>query len=50
MNSSPVSAASYMDENLTAGATYYYVVMSLAGDGVTLSAASNETQATVPTP
>jgi hypothetical protein len=49
VNCSPINVGSYMDENVTAGATYYYVIMSLAADGVTLSAASTETQATVPT-
>jgi len=35
---------------VTAGAMYYYVVMSVASNDVTLSAASNEVSATVPSP
>jgi len=49
LNSSPISGTSYMDEAVTAGTTYYYVVTSVSSDG-TQSAASAETKATVPTP
>jgi hypothetical protein len=35
---------------VAAGAEYYYVVMSVASNDVTLSAASNEASATVPAP
>jgi fibronectin type 3 domain-containing protein len=49
LNSTPINGTSYADENVTAGVTYYYVVTAVASDGVQ-SAASNETEATVPTP
>jgi len=50
LNSSPINGTTYGDENVTAGAMYYYVVMSVASNDVTLSAASNEVSATVPSP
>jgi fibronectin type 3 domain-containing protein len=52
LNSSPYTAdiLTYVDTNVTAGTTYYYVVTAVASDGVTQSAPSNETSATVPTP
>jgi fibronectin type 3 domain-containing protein len=50
LNSVPITATSYMDENVTAGATYYYMVTDVASDGVTQSARSNEAVATVPSP
>ena len=49
LNSTPVNGTTYADENVTAGATYYYVVTAVGSDGVQ-SAASGETEATVPTP
>jgi fibronectin type 3 domain-containing protein len=49
LNSTPINGTTFVDGNVTAGATYYYVVTAVASDGVQ-SAASNETQATVPTP
>jgi hypothetical protein len=49
VNGTLTNCNSYMDENVTAGAKYYYTVKSLGADGVTRSAASSETQATVPT-
>jgi hypothetical protein len=50
LNSTPINGTSYVDENVTAGGTYYYVVTAIAADGVTQSANSNEATATVPTP
>jgi hypothetical protein len=50
MNSAPVTAATFADGNVTAGATYFYVVTAIASDGVTQSADSNEASATVPSP
>jgi chitinase len=49
LNSSPINGTTYADANVTAGATYYYVVTAVAADGVTQSADSNEASATVPT-
>ncbi len=48
LNSTPVNGTTYADENVTAGATYYYVVRAVGSDGAQ-SAPSNETEATVPT-
>ena len=48
LNSTPINGATYVDENVTAGTTYYYVVTSVGSNGVQ-SAPSNETEATVPT-
>ena len=45
--SSPVSGLSYVDTNVTAGATYYYVVTSLDSTGVE-SKFSNEASAITP--
>jgi len=50
LNSSPITSTTYTDENVTAGATYYYHVTAIASNDVTQSAASNETSATVPSP
>jgi hypothetical protein len=50
LNSSPINGTTYADENVAAGAEYYYVVMSVASNDVTLSAASNEASAAVPSP
>ena len=50
LNSSPIFSTTYTDENVTAGATYYYHVTAIASNDVTQSAASNETAATVPSP
>jgi hypothetical protein len=49
LNSTPINGTTYVDANVTAGVTYYYVVTAVGSDGVQ-SAASNETEATVPTP
>jgi hypothetical protein len=48
LNSTPINGASFTDESVTAGATYYYVATAVASDGVTQSVASNEASATVP--
>jgi len=50
LNSTPLEAESYTDESVTAGTTYYYVVKTVASDGVTVSTASAETSAAVPSP
>ena len=50
LNSTPVSGTSYVDQSVSAGATYYYVITAVAENGVTQSAPSNEASATVPTP
>ena len=42
LNSTPINGTTYTDENVTAGAKYYYVVMAVASDGVPQSADSNE--------
>jgi hypothetical protein len=49
LNSAPINGTTYVDANVTAGATYYYVVTAVGSGGVQ-SAASNETEAAVPTP
>jgi hypothetical protein len=48
LNSTPINGTTYTDENVTAGASYYYVVMAVASNDVTQSADSNEASATVP--
>jgi titin len=48
LNSAPINGTTYTDENVTAGAAYYYVVTAVASDDVTQSADSNEVSATVP--
>jgi len=48
LNSTPISGTNYVDENVTPGTTYYYVLTSVGTNGVQ-SAPSNETEATVPT-
>lgn len=49
LTSSPDSATSYIDTNVQAGDSYYYVVTSVATNGVE-SGYSNQAEATVPTP
>jgi fibronectin type 3 domain-containing protein len=49
LSSSLDSSTSYMDQNVQAGATYYYVVTSVDGSG-TESVFSNQVKAVVPTP
>ena len=48
LNSTPINGTSYVDTNVTAGMTYYYVVTSVGSNGAQ-SAPSNETEAFVPT-
>ena len=48
LNSTPVDGTTYVDGNLTAGATYYYWVTAVGSDGVE-SAPSTDVEATVPT-
>ena len=48
LNSTPINGTTYVDENVTAGATYFYAVTAVGSNG-TQSAASAETEATVPT-
>jgi fibronectin type 3 domain-containing protein len=50
LNSSVITDLNYIDENVQAGQTYYYVVTAIASDGVTESADSSEARATVPSP
>jgi fibronectin type 3 domain-containing protein len=50
LNSAPICDSTFADENVTAGATYYYHVTAIAANTATQSAASNETAATVPLP
>lgn len=47
LNPTPVSAVTYDDSTVQASQTYYYVVKAVGSDG-SLSAASNETSAIVP--
>jgi hypothetical protein len=47
LNASSINGTAYVDENVASGATYYYVVTAVASNGVQ-SAASGETEATVP--
>lgn len=48
LNPTPVSAITYDDSTVQASQTYYYVVKAVGSDG-SLSTASNETSAIVPT-
>jgi len=47
LNSTPTSGATFTDDGVTAGATYYYVVTAVGSDG-TQSPASAESSTTVP--
>jgi fibronectin type 3 domain-containing protein len=49
LNATPVTALTYTDSTVSAGATYYYVVTDVASDG-TESVFSNQATAVVPTP
>jgi hypothetical protein len=49
-NPTPISGTTYTDENVAAGATYYYLVKAVDSNDITQSAASNEAVATVPSP
>jgi len=50
LNSSPVPGTTFDDVDVAAGQTYYYVVIALTSNGITLSGDSNEASATVPSP
>jgi len=47
LNATPINDTAYVDESVAAGTTYYYVVTAVNSNGVQ-SAASGETEATVP--
>jgi hypothetical protein len=47
LNASPINGITYVDESVASGATYYYVVTAVNSNGVQ-SAASGQTEATVP--
>ena len=47
LNATPINGNIYVDGNVNPGATYYYVVTAIAANGEQ-SAASGETEATVP--
>jgi hypothetical protein len=47
LNASSINGTAYVDESVAGGATYYYVVTAVASNGEQ-SAASGETEATVP--
>ena len=49
LNATPTSFVTYGDDTVQAGQTYYYVVKAVGSDG-SLSAASNEASAAVPSP
>ena len=49
VNSTPINGPGYTDENVAAGASYYYVFKAVEANGTTQSAASKEASATVPT-
>jgi hypothetical protein len=49
LNATPTSAVTYADFTVQAGQTYYYVVKAVGSDN-SLSAASNEASAIVPSP
>jgi fibronectin type 3 domain-containing protein len=49
LNATPTSSVTCIDETVLAGQTYYYVVKAVGSDG-SLSAASNEASATIPSP
>jgi hypothetical protein len=50
LNQSVITSLTYIDGDVQAGQTYYYVVTAIASNGVTESAYSDEVQATVPSP
>jgi ASPM-SPD-2-Hydin domain-containing protein/centrosomal CEP192-like protein len=47
LNATPINGTTYVDESVAGGATYYYVLRAVGSNGE-LSAASTETEATVP--
>ena len=48
LNSTPVASATFTDESVQAGQTYYYYVTAVSSTGDTQSPVSNEASATVP--
>jgi hypothetical protein len=50
INSTPIQGTSYIDESVSPGVTYYYVITALSQYGAAASAPSNEVSATVPSP
>jgi hypothetical protein len=50
VNSSPVIGTTFIDENVQAGRTYYYVVTALSNNENVQSGGSNQASATVPSP
>ena len=48
LNATPVSGTTFTDANVSDGATYYYTVRTVAANGSTLSAMSNQASALVP--
>ena len=50
LNATPVDGTDFTDDNVVAGAEYFYTVTSVTSDGVTESAESPETDALIPTP
>jgi fibronectin type 3 domain-containing protein len=49
INSEPITGTSYVDSAVQPGQTYYYVTKAIAANGRE-SSASNEVQATIPSP
>jgi fibronectin type 3 domain-containing protein len=49
LNSTAINGISYVDENVTAGVTYYYEIKAVNGSGVQ-GTASTEAKATIPSP
>jgi hypothetical protein len=50
LNSTPINGTAYTDANVTAGATYYYMITAVGSNDVTQSSDSTEVSASVPTP
>jgi len=48
LNATPISGTIFTDANVSDGATYYYAVRTVAANGSTLSAMSNQASALVP--
>ncbi len=49
LNATPISALTFTDNTVSSGATYFYIVTSVAADG-TESSFSNQATAVVPNP
>lgn len=50
LNTTPISGTTYVDEEVQAGQTYYYVLTTVNSNNTTQSAPSPETSASVPSP